>query len=93
MDEELEMAFEEIAKALRDLQAGQIAQTRVLRALIASHPDPDALRAAWHRYSSPSAADAATAKVLNPERSPVHAAVAEALQAWNERLEADLRKT
>jgi len=90
MDEELEMAFEEIAKALRELQAGQIAQTRVLRALIASHPDPDAL---WHRYSAPSAAEAATAKVLNPERSPVHAAVADALQAWNERLEADLRKT
>ena len=93
MDDELDPVFEQIAEAIRGLQAGQIAQARMVRALISSHPDPDALRAAWHHYAAPSAADAATAKVLDPKRAQMHEAVSEAIQAWNDRLDADLRKT
>lgn len=87
--EEIE-AFKGIVGAIRNLQAAQIAQTRVLRALIASHPDPDAMREAWRRYSSGSIADASLAKTTDPERLAVHEAMAEALQAWDARLEQDL---
>jgi len=92
MDDGLEMAFEGIADAIRGLQAGQIAQTRVLRALIASHPDPDAMRAAWLRYSSVSASDAATAKVLDPQRSAIHEANEQAIADWSQRVAQDLRR-
>jgi hypothetical protein len=93
MDDGLEEAFDGIAEAIRGLQAGQIAQARVLRALIASHPDPDAMRAAWLAFSSVSASDAATSKVLNPQRAAIHQANEEAIADWTRRVEQDLRRT
>ena len=82
--------MEQIAEALRYLQAGQIAQTRMLRAIISTHPDGDALRAAWRNFSAPSIADAELAKISDPAQRAVHADLLEALQAWGERLERDL---
>lgn len=89
MDDE---AMEVLLPVIRQLQAGQIAQARVIRALIASHPDPDAMRRAWHAYASPSIADAGLAKLGDPSRLEAHQAVADAIQDWDERLEQDLRR-
>ena len=82
--------MDELIEAVRHLQANQIAQSRVLRALIASHPNPKALREAWSRYVSPSLADASLSRVSDPGREPVHSAMLEALQDWDERLASDL---
>lgn len=81
---------ERMIESVRDLQAARIAQARMLRALIASHPNPDALREAWHRFSSPSISDASTSRVLNPERQAIHDAMLLAMKDWGDRLAADL---
>lgn len=83
--------MEELIVAIRDLQAAQIAQSRVIRAIIASHPAPDALREAWHRYASPAIAEASTAQIADPERHAVHSALAQAMSDWDARLERDLQ--
>lgn len=82
--------MEELIAAVRDLQAGQIAQARVLRALIASHPDPDAMREAWRRYAAPSIAGAGISQATEPARRAVHDAMSQALADWDERLARDL---
>lgn len=88
---ELEMEpMEQILEVIRSLQANQIAQSRVLRAIISTHPDPDALRAAWRNFSVPSVVEAELAKVSDPARVAVHGDLLDALQAWTERLERDL---
>lgn len=84
--------MEELIAAVRGLQANQIAQTRMLRALIASHPAPDALRLAWKAFSVPSAVDASLGRISDPSQATAHDAVAQAIRAWDARLERDLQK-
>lgn len=79
-----------LAETLRYLMASNIAQARVLRALIASHPNPVAVRGAWLRYGSPSAADAAMKRITDPSREAMQAEIQQCLKDWSERLEADL---
>lgn len=79
-----------LVEVINGLQAGQIAQARMLRAIISSHPNPAALRAAWHRFAGAPMADAAASKVLDPRRAAAHHALVQALQDWTDRLEADL---
>ena len=79
-----------VAEAIRGLQAAEIAQARVLRAIIASHPDPDALREAWRRYAAPSIADASLSVATDPQRQAVHQALADALAQWDGYLAHDL---
>lgn len=81
-----------IADAIIGLQAGQIAQARMLRALIASHPRPVALRDAWNRFSAPSIANAEASRAIDPARATVHAALARELEDWSRRLAQDLGK-
>lgn len=81
--------FARIAETLRDLQAARIAQARMLRSLIASHPNPDALREAWLRFSSASISDASTSKALNPELQAIDEALLLALKDWGDHLEED----
>ena len=78
--------------AINGLQAGQIAQARMLRALISTHPNPDALREAWTQFCGGPMASAATSKVTDPDREPAHQALVQALQDWTHRLERDLPK-
>lgn len=82
----------QIEDAIRGLQAGQIAQTRMLRAIISTHPAPDALREAWKRFHAGPAASAATSKVIDPRRAAMHEALAQSLDDWTRRLEEDLPK-
>lgn len=81
--------FAALIQAIRELQAGQIAQTRVLKAIIASHPDRDALREAWRRLSSASIADAALSSAADPSRRAIFEALTAALQDWDSRLAED----
>lgn len=90
-DEAMEFA-RQIGDAIRGLQAGQIAQTRMLRALISTHPNPDALREAWTGFAAGPSAAAATSKVIDPGRAAMHEALARALDDWTRRLEEDLPK-
>ena len=92
MDEDLNEAFEGIVEAIRDLQAGQIANTRLLRAIISSHPDPAALREQWNRFSSTSAADVEMQIAADPARRKTREALVRALKDWSERLDQDLRR-
>lgn len=89
----MENPMEAIADAIRGLQAGQIASTRMLRAIISTHPDPDALRKAWFRYCDAPLASAATSKVIDPARESAHSALVQALQDWTDRLGVDLPRT
>lgn len=82
--------MEELIDTVRELQAQQIAQSRMLRALIASHPAPDALRLAWSAFSVPSLVDTSLARISEPDRALIHDAIADAIQAWTARLERDL---
>lgn len=75
---------------INGLQAGQIAQARMLRAIISTHPDPAALRKAWASYAGGPMASAATSKVIDPGREEAHQALVQAMQDWTERLERDL---
>lgn len=83
--------IEIVSEAIRGLQAGQIAQGRILRALISSHPNPEALRAAWHRYYGGPVASSSVSKVTDPAREVMHDAVLQAMRDWDRRLEEDLR--
>lgn len=88
----MEDPFEQIAEAIRGLQAAQISNTRMLRAIISSHPNPDALKEAWHRFSSTSIADVEMQIAADPARRKMHEALGEALTDWSKRLEQDLPK-
>lgn len=81
-----------IAEAIIGLQAGQVAQTRMLRAVISSHPNPVALRKAWRSFSAPSIADAEVSKISEPSRFPMHDALLQALQDWDAYLDRDLSR-
>lgn len=76
-------ALESLIEAIRNLQAGQTAQGRVLRAIIASHPDPAALQHAWRAYAAPSIADAELSKIADPNRRAIHEALALAFSDWD----------
>lgn len=86
----MENVLHELMDRIRGLQAGQIAQTRMLRAIISTHPDPAALRQAWASYSVPSVTDAALEKAANPDRVALQEALLQALADWSRRLEGDL---
>jgi hypothetical protein len=80
----------QVTNAIRDLQAGQIAQTRMLRAVISTHPNADGLRRAWREFSAPSIVEAELAKTTDPTRRAMHEALLLALKDWDDRLERDL---
>lgn len=82
-------ALELLVEAIRNLQAGQIAQARVLRAIIASHPLPLALQDAWREYAAPSIADVELSKIADPSRRAIHDALALALSDWDAYLARD----
>lgn len=82
--------FEALAETIRQLQAGQIAQARMLRAIISSHPNPAGLREAWRRFSSPSIAEASMSAISDPGRRAMHDALSLAMKDWDGRLERDL---
>ncbi len=81
--------MESIAEAIIGLQAGQIAQARMLRAIISSHPDHEALRHAWHSFVAPSIAEAELSKISDPRRRAMHEALSQALADWDEYLARD----
>jgi len=85
-----EKAF--LMEIIRYLQAGQIAQARVLRALISTHPEPEWMRRAFARYSSDLWMQEYLLSQSEPERAPAHAAIAQAIEDWRSRLERDLPK-
>jgi len=86
----MELFEQAVAEALRGLQAGQIAQARMLRAIISTHPDPGALREAWRGFSAASIAEASLSAISDPKRREMHEALARAIRDWDERLERDL---
>jgi hypothetical protein len=90
--EDLELAFASIGEALRGLQANQIAQTRLLRAMLKTHPDPESMRAAWRDFSAPLIADAEMSKAGDPGRLAAHQARLEALREWDARVQDDLAR-
>jgi hypothetical protein len=82
--------MEDLADAILALQAGQIAQTRMLRALIASHPAPEALRLAWEAFAIPTLTANAVHRIGGTRPPKIHDAVETAMREWSERLAADL---
>lgn len=89
----MEEVFAQITEAIRNLQASQIAATRMIRAIISTHPDPVALRKAWQSYASPSIVEAEIRKASDPDRLAIHQALLQALKDWDGRLDRDLPKT
>ncbi|WP_164087191.1 hypothetical protein [Stenotrophomonas maltophilia] len=92
MDDWMDGQLEDVAEAIRGLHAEQIAQGRVLRALISSHPNPEAMRKAWARFAAGPASDAAMSKVLQPERIAIYEANEQAIADWTRRVEEDLAR-
>lgn len=79
-----------VGETFCDLQASHIAMTRMLRAIIATHPDPKALRDAWHRYAAMPVVEAEIQKAADPSKMVATQALLDELQQWNSILEEDL---
>ena len=78
--------MEGVSDALRGLQANMTAQALVLKALIATHPDPSALLDEWRRRSSAAQASVSLGAVTDAQRRPAYDALSQALQQWEARL-------
>lgn len=78
--------MDELAEVISELQAAQIAQSRVLQALIETHPAPKALKETWLRYGSPVAASAATDAAMKDRAAD--RALLYHLDRWSQRIEA-----
>jgi len=79
-----------VTETLRYLMAEDVARTRLLRALVSTHPDPAAMRDAWLRYSANLQSNAALAATLDPKRRAVMQAELEAFARWTSYLAEDL---
>lgn len=81
----MEEVFKGMADAIGELQAQGIANSTMLEALVMSHPDPAALRRAWHQISSPRIADNATDAATKARE--VDGRLAWHFEKWNRKLD------
>jgi|GEM_PF-2186440 len=84
-------ALQQVAHAqtalIQQLEAKQEAAELMLKALIASHPDLEALRQNWHQQCAHHPALAATLKTVDPNSSQRRALFLRAVDYWNESIQ------
>lgn len=79
--------MEQLIDAVSDLQAAGIANATIIEAIMISHPDPEALRRAWHDISSPRLAAISLSNVSRDGQRPVDRYTVERLTTWGEKLD------
>lgn len=83
------MSLDRLTEAVRQLQANQIADALMIRAIIASHPDPDCLHAHWDAFYAKALSEFGLSKAAEPHRALVHQACADAATRWNLQIDED----
>ncbi len=74
-------------KIVRKLICAQIANRRMIMALVASHPNPDVLRYEWNRNLAVSLLDSELSDIPEEQREGLRQGVGHQFDAWDDLLD------